>query len=83
MLKRSRAALAVFAAVVMLTSSGTARAQMPDFNSLSEACQGLYNAYVGAYQAYADYYFFLKGLYPNGDNPPDTAAILGQKIDAM
>jgi hypothetical protein len=60
-----------------------ANAQLPNFNNLTEACKALYNNYIAAYNAYVDYYVYLHGLYPNGNNPPNTGLVLQQKIDAM
>lgn len=79
----SRVASAVFAGSLVLVVSGTANAQMPNYDQLSEACQGLYGTYVNAYNDYVAYYNQLHSQYPDGNSPPDTAAILGQKIDAM
>jgi hypothetical protein len=70
-------------AVGVLTLTTAASAQMPDYNSLSEDCKGLYNDYVNSYNDYADYYTLLHQQYPDGNNPDDTADTLGQKIDDM
>jgi hypothetical protein len=64
-------------------STSLASAQMPDYNSLSKECQGLYNEYIDSYNDYADYYSDLHQQYPDGNNPDDTADTLGQKIDHM
>lgn len=76
-MSRFKGLFAAAATAIMLASALPANAVD------QQKCWELLGAYEAAYDDYVAYYQYLHGLYPNGDNPPDTALLIQQKIDAM